>query len=72
MFKVNDIVTPADHDKVLNDTRLSSRGKELIKSSGLKGVVTQVQHGLAYVSYYNAAGDDRITQVYKPEEIRLV
>lgn len=69
-FKVDDIVTPVDLDKVLDDTRLSGTSKKVIEGSNHRAVVNQIQDGLIYVSYYSADGD-RITQVYKPEEIKL-
>lgn len=72
MFKINDIVTPVDLQKVLDDKHLSPRSKAIIGESDNKAVVNQIQDGLIYVSYFNAAGDDRITQVYKPEELKLV
>lgn len=69
-FTVGDLVTPRDLNKVMNDELLDTAGKKIIQSSGNRGIVTQVQDDLYYVTY-NASGLGIITQVYKKDEVKF-
>lgn len=71
MFQVNQLVTPVDKEKVLNDTLLNTASKNILKECNAVGMVTQVQNDLNYVTYFSNSGD-RLTQVYKNDEIKAV
>lgn len=71
MFQVNQLVTPVDKEKVLNDTLLNTASKNILNECNAIGMVTQVQNDLNYVTYFSNSGD-RLTQVYKNDEIKAV
>ena len=69
-FAVGDLVTPRDLNKVMNDELLDTDGKKIIQNSDSRGIVTQVQDDLYYVTY-TASGLGIITQVYKKDEVKF-